>query len=354
MTVLLDPMTTRRRPVPDAATVDAQFARIVDELTRRGFLGGALGSAALLGLAACGSGSGPDQAVASDSGTRTVTTIHGPIRVPAHPTRVVTVSFIGTANLLDLGLTPVGGVTASVQFLPQYSRQLAAMTIVADAAGQIQLETVASLRPDLIVGSDWAEASKALLPYDKLRQIAPTALVPQAASVGNWTEQAHDYADAVNRLGTLAPLQAAYTDEQQRIRTSYGDQLATQKWVLINASQTGWYRYSTQASHCKVLAGAGVRFTPSAEKQAESFEQLSFEQLGQLADADVIGLGRAADPTWQNALTSQPLFRDLPAVKAGHLYDLKWFFPSSYGTARALLDQLDPILSRWRTRQEPN
>jgi len=328
---------------------DPEFARIVDELTRRGFLAGVAGSAALLGLTACGTRGGATGSGTSPSrSTRTVSTIHGDVAVPANPARVVTVSFVGAANLLDLGVTPIGGVTAGVEFLPDYQSKLATMPLVANTAGQVQLETVASLRPDLIVGSDWADPSKALLPYEKLTTIAPTALFEQAASVGNWETQAQGYAEAVNCLDKLAPLRDALTDAQEQIRRTYADLLRTQRWVLINASASGWYRYSAQASHAKVLAGAGVQFTPDATHQKAAFEQLSFEQLGQLADADVIGLGRAADAAWQDALTGQQLFRELPAVRAGHRYDMKWFFPSSYRTALALLDQVEPVLRDWK------
>ncbi|HVV31209.1 MAG TPA: ABC transporter substrate-binding protein [Mycobacteriales bacterium] len=327
----------------DRAITDADFARIVDELTRRGFLTGAVGTAAMLGLAACGS-SGSD--AVDGPGTRDIPTIHGPVRVPAHPTRVVTVSFVGTANLLDVGVVPIGGVTAGVEFLPQYAAALKSMPLVANEAGDVQLETVASLKPDLIVGSDWADAGKSLLPYAKLSAIAPTALFAQAASVGNWADQATEYADAVNRTSRLGPLRNAFTEKQRVIRRSYPELLASQRWELINAASGGWYRYSAQASHSQVLAAAGITFAPGAVGQKEAFAKLSYEQLGRLEDATVIGMGRAVDPAWAKTLTDQPLFTRLPAVQSGHLYDLQWFFPSSYGTATALLEQAEGILRR--------
>ncbi len=69
---------------------DAEFRGIVDELTRRGFLGGLAGTAGLLGLAACTSSAGNDAASSSAAATtRTVTTATGPVVVPVHPARVV-------------------------------------------------------------------------------------------------------------------------------------------------------------------------------------------------------------------------------------------------------------------------
>ncbi|GAB3928768.1 hypothetical protein GCM10011575_13320 [Microlunatus endophyticus] len=332
---------------PTILEVDTEFAGIADELTRRGFLAGGLGSAALLGLAACGSSDSESSTAPSGAGTRQVNTIHGKVDVPSDPKRVVAVSFIGTANLLDLGVTPVGGTTGGVEFLPDYKARLAAMPLVADSSGKVDLEAIAALHPDLIVGSDWASGSPALLPYTKLREIAPTAVFEQAPSVGNWTDQAHGYADAVNKIEALEPLRQKFLAVQERIRTTYADLLQTLRWEIINAGDDGWYRYSTSASHCKVLAGAGFRFTDAAAAQETAFAQLSNEQLGQLRPASAIGLGRSVNTSWDKSLTGQKLFQRLPAVKNDHLTRLKWFFPSSYGTARALLTQIEPILTTW-------
>lgn len=349
--LVLPRRSDRAHGVAHRADIDSEFQEIVDELTRRGFLTGTLGAAALLGLAACGSAGTSGQEDTEAGATRAVRTIHGPVDVPARPRRVVAVSFIGTANLLDLGVTPVGGVTGGVDFLPQYATKLAAMPLVADSAGKVDLEKLASLEPDLIVGSDWTDASQALLPYDKLREIAPTAVFEQAPSVGNWADQARGYADAVNLLGDLSPLEQRLRDEQRRLRTTYAELLGELRWEIVNAGETSWYRYSTAASHCKVLAGAGFRFTEAAASQKQAFADLSYEELGQLDAASAIGLGRSLDDTWQTALTRQTLFQRLPAVKDDRLVPLRWFFPSSYGTALALLTQVESTLTAWQAKR---
>lgn len=100
----------------DTATfVDAEFARIVDELTRRGFLGGLAGAAGLLGLAACRSdGARTDgRSTGARSATRQVSSVHGPITVPADPKRVVTLDGFSMAAMFDLGLNPVGVYSAA-------------------------------------------------------------------------------------------------------------------------------------------------------------------------------------------------------------------------------------------------
>lgn len=331
------------------ASLDLEFRHLVDELTRRGLFAGGIGAAALLALAACGSpGAGDDDATSPSPSTRRVSTIHGDVDVPADPRRVVTVTFVGTANLLDVGVTPVGGVTAGVDFLPRYQAALGSMPIVADSAGKVELEKIASLEPDLIVGSDWPDAAQALLPYDELRRIAPTALFEQGPSVGNWADQAHGYADAVNRLDRLAPLREKFLATQQSIAATYATLLGALRWEVINAAQDAWYRYSPAASHCTILGGAGFRFTEASTAQRDSFAKLSYEQLGQLRAASAIGLGRAVNPTWQTSLTSQQLYTRLPAVENGHVVNLTWFFPSSYGTAQALLEQVEPALAQWQ------
>ena len=63
-------MTVQSLELP-APGLHAEWAAIVDELTRRGLLAGGLGTAALLGLAACGSGGHPT--AASSAGPWTYT-----------------------------------------------------------------------------------------------------------------------------------------------------------------------------------------------------------------------------------------------------------------------------------------
>src|SRR5262249_52024602 len=117
-------------------------------LTRRGFLAGTGTAATLLSVAACGAGPG-----AKPVATRTASSVHGPVVVPAQPKRVVTLDGFTMAALFDLGLRPVGVYSAGEQYVePQFLRGWRAITKISDGTvgGAVDLEKVAALRPDLI------------------------------------------------------------------------------------------------------------------------------------------------------------------------------------------------------------
>ncbi|CAG7638618.1 iron-hydroxamate ABC transporter substrate-binding protein [Paenibacillus allorhizosphaerae] len=97
--------------------------------------------------------SGPD--------TITYPSEHGPIQVPAHPKRVVALSFAG--NLMALGINLVGVDTWS-KMNPRFEKTLSSVQEVSDES----LEKIAALEPDLIIGMSTIKNA------DKLNLIAPT------------------------------------------------------------------------------------------------------------------------------------------------------------------------------------
>jgi len=134
--------------------------------TRRELLVG--GAALALGLAGCGEDDPGRQA----GGQRTVRHALGVARVPAKPRRVVTMDpFAALQVALDLGVPVVGSATfPNDDPYPAYlePRQVAGIEDIGYT--EPDLETIAALRPDLIIGSqDFVEPV-----YARLRRIAPT------------------------------------------------------------------------------------------------------------------------------------------------------------------------------------
>ena len=134
------------------------------------------------GLAACG-GSSQDaaaapSAAASSSAVAFPVSIEnrfGTTEVPAEPQRVVTVGFNDQDFVLALGVTPVGvrenlGDYDATQ-RPWAQEQLAGADLPTVGGAEIDVEAVAALRPDLIVGV-YSYMDQAV--YDQLSAIAPT------------------------------------------------------------------------------------------------------------------------------------------------------------------------------------
>ncbi|MGC4192710.1 MAG: hypothetical protein QM589_16325 [Thermomicrobiales bacterium] len=104
-----------------------------------------------------------------------IETIHGSVTIPAHPTRILPVNFPSAVTLLELGVTPVG-ITS---YLPELAPGIASpegIPVIDSESGELNLELIASLKPDLIVGSDWKDPSQQQVFYEVLSRIAPTAL----------------------------------------------------------------------------------------------------------------------------------------------------------------------------------
>ncbi|GAB3928664.1 ABC transporter substrate-binding protein [Microlunatus endophyticus] len=153
---------------------EAEFAEIVDQLTRRGLLVGGLGGAALFGLAGCGDRDRP-------AGTRSPAAVmisheYGTTQVPGHPERVATVGYNDQDFVLALGIVPVTtrGWYENYNRLP-WVQQATRGKGVADTAGsaEINYEALAATHPDVILAL-YEDIDRPT--YQKLSAIAPTVV----------------------------------------------------------------------------------------------------------------------------------------------------------------------------------
>ena len=330
------------------ADTDAEFAHIVAELTRRGFLGGALGTAALLGLTACGSsagGTGGDGSGSAGSGTRTVQSAKGPIEVPATPRRVVAIQPSALATILDVGGSVVGTYDEGEQYVtPRYLPKWQAASKVG-TGGQVNVEKIAALDPDLVVGLDYSWNTDV---YADLTKLAPTVIAPTTS----WTATARCVADAVNRSAELEALVTKLAQRSAAIKTQYATTLQAYRWDILQGGfdKGQFWLYGPKSDAGVILADAGVQYASgSAQTPGNANRPLSYERIDVLSDADVIGFYANFDGTPNNEapqLFAQPGFKALAAAKNKRLVPLPDFLPGGYGDALALLDELEAGLKR--------
>src|SRR3712207_5644222 len=148
-------------------------------------------------LAACG-GSEDDSASvveaspSSDAFPVTIENEFGTTEIPAEPQRVVTVGFNDQDFVLALGVTPVGERENLGEYdattRPWAQELLPAEDIPTVGGEEINLEAVAALEPDLIVGV-YSFMDRAV--YDQLSGIAPTLAQTDEYADGAtpWQEQ---------------------------------------------------------------------------------------------------------------------------------------------------------------------
>jgi iron complex transport system substrate-binding protein len=271
----------------------------------------------------------------STPSTRKIETIHGSVEIPADATRIVALDFPIACALFDLGVTIVGR-SAYIPAFAAYTDAAQDVAVVESDSGELDLEKVAALHPDLILSDDWKDPAKQLLPYDKLTAIAPTAVFEWQQAGGNWRSEADSTAEAVGRTPQLDNLKQNYADRCAAIKSAQSSVLTTTHWDLIDAGADSWDLYGPTSSHGKVLVDAGVQLGAGAT-QTDGYVQYSLERLDLLAKSDVIFTTTVSLPF----LKAQSVFNNLPAAQAGRVFTTDLFFPASYGIALALLDAVE-------------
>ncbi|BBA96281.1 hypothetical protein RVR_1507 [Actinacidiphila reveromycinica] len=349
-------MSLPSRPLaePPAAAPAPGSGRPSGRPTRRGLLTAGAAGAALFGLAACGSGStsgsgsGSGAKSAKSSGTRTVDTAKGPVKVPASPKRVVAINDFPMSAMFDLGLTPAGVFDAGEEYVPQ--RDLArwkAIPKVSDGVGgAIQVEKVAELKPDLIIGID----AQTTVPYDQFTALAPTVLLPFSKSKAPWRDMSDQTAAVLGVPDALAGLKKRYADRAAAIRKAHAAVLARTRWDLLQGGfdAGNWWLYGHGSPIGGILADAGAVFATGSARLAVQ-QSVSYELVtGKLADADAIFYYTTNDGKPANLgpkLFAQKSFQQLAATKADHLYGSIYFLPGGYEDAIAALGDFEKALT---------
>ena len=200
-------------------------------LSRRGFLG--VAGVAL--VAACSSQK-PGE-VAKD-GSVTVKHIFGETKIPAPPKRVVSAGFTEQDDLLAVGVVPIaitdwfGGEPFGVW--PWAQPKLgAAQPVVLNLNDGIQVDQIASLKPDLIVAIN---AGLDQDTYTKLSAIAPTiAQSGPDAFFEPWKDQATAIGQAVFKHDDMATLIAGVGEKFAAIGKN-NPQFAGKKVLLLGGT----------------------------------------------------------------------------------------------------------------------
>ncbi|MGC4191588.1 MAG: ABC transporter substrate-binding protein [Thermomicrobiales bacterium] len=302
-------------------------------MTRRQVLGAGLGlRAALLGGAPSVLAQIATPA-ATPAGAKSIDTLHGPVSIPANPQRIVSLHFPIAVAMLELDVIPVGRPTYLPAF-PEGHPSGDDIPTIDEANGNLDLEKIISLKPDLIIGDDWLDPSQQNAPYRKLTAIAPTILFEWKSAAGNWEAEAAGTAEALGKTKELDAQRAAYDAQAEDVKKAYADTLKTFKWDVISGDGGNWYLYSANSSHGKVVAHAGITFAAAAN-QTDGFAEYSYEQFDLLKDFDALLISAPS-----TEILDVPTFKALPAVQAGHVFTSDYFFPSSYGLSTALLDDI--------------
>ncbi|MDV9193075.1 iron-siderophore ABC transporter substrate-binding protein [Streptomyces sp. SR27] len=336
-------------------------------LRRRG-TAAVLALAAALSLAACGGGDGGSDASEKEDTTkkkdvatggkdfgdaaaktaamgtdakpgqfpRTLTHALGTTELKAAPKRVVVLDVGELDNVVSLGIQPVGyAPSEGDDGIPGYLKKDAGSPKSVGTINNLNLEAIANLQPDLILGSQLRAADK----YDELSKIAPTVFSIRPGFT--WKENYLLNAAALDKTAEAKTKLAAYETKAKQLGTDIGPNKPTISMVRY---LPGKIRLYAKASFIgTILEDTGLP-RPKNQQIDELAAEISPEKIDE-ADADWIFTGVYGDAkaTKKDTAQANPLWKNLKAVKAGQAKDVPdetWYLGLGVTAANSVLDDL--------------
>ncbi|TQM43368.1 ABC transporter substrate-binding protein [Pseudonocardia cypriaca] len=286
--------------------------------------------------------------------TRTVHHPLGTTEVPLAPTRVVALDRrAALPHLLALGVTPIGALTyesiIGTPFPPLVAEQARDVAVlpVAGSADDPNLEAVAALRPDLVIGWTGGIDEK----YAALSAIAPTVAVDV-----DFTDAAVSLRAIAAALGREAEAEAVISafDERRAVRLREIGEIGDVSVVLGIGGQQFRVYQPAGSSVARWLAEAGGRLVPDiasaiGEPSGDELVLISPENLGQITGETIVVMHNtgAAGEAALAELEGSPLWPTLPAVQAGRVVKVNsQESVGSYGF-QGYASVLDALVDQW-------
>lgn len=267
----------------------------------------------------------------------------GDSAVPAAPSRVVVLDDGPLNSALALGVRPVGAALAFADGrFPGYLGQQTTGIEPVGTIAQPNLETIARLRPDLILGSKLRHEEI----YPELSAIAPTVF---SETVGEpWKENLLLDGEALGRRAEAEALLADYDARLALFREAMGGRL-TDTAISVVRFLPDEVRIYQQANFSGViLADAGLA-RPAAQAVDDFAVIGASKELITLMDGDVIFVTTWGPPaeTPLFDFKADPLWARLGAVEAGRVYEVSdesWMVGTGIIAAHLVIDDLERYL----------
>lgn len=290
---------------------------------------GLLGIVMAMSMVACSnspdtSGTTSGEGAASDQGSEMITVedMKGTVSIPANPQRVVDVSgsadeliildvpFVGSANT-----SMFDGVTVPPNLEEYFTENnVEVVGNYSGSVGELNLEKIAELNPDLIIMNIRHEKV-----YDQLKEIAPTVMLDDDMNYVNWRGRFLQLGEWFGKEDIVTQWLEDYDKKSaefaEKVKAVTGDE--TFAVIEKNSVRTGsYYVYRTGGpgelvyDAMKLPASAGVPEGVWGEVvDAEYFSKIDADHIFFFSDDGTVG-DTADLPTWQN----------LKAVKNGNVY----------------------------------
>ncbi|PKR77652.1 iron siderophore-binding protein [Halalkalibacillus sediminis] len=271
----------------------------------------------------------------------------GETTIEEKPENIVILTNHGTEALLELGITPVGAVQSWTgdPWYDHISKDMEDVEVVG-LESDINLEAIAALDPDLIIGNKMRQEEQ----YDKLNSIAPTIF--EETLRGDWKVNFELIAEAVNMEEEGAQVLEDYEDRV----ASLSQELQEQDMLDTKVSMVRFMPSDVRIYHKDSFSGIILDEVGLARPENQDVDDFAAmgatkEQIEDM-DGDVIFYftykpegedGQSVQDEW----TNDPLWNNLSAVQEGNAYEVSdtiWNTAGGVRAANLMLDDLEEKL----------
>jgi len=314
----------------------------------------------LLITAACGSKNSNN----TDSGASKDTKAAGPILIKHNKgettldkpaVRVVALEWIYSEELVALGIQPVGNADNK-----EYKIWVTDEAALADSVTDVglrwepNLETIASLKPDLIISN--TDNNDAI--YKQLNDIAPTIEFDPYPDEGDaYTGMVNDFkiiAAAVGKSGeadkVLADLDKHYTEAKEKLAAAGKDKfnyVITQAFSSQNAATLRMF--TDTSTVVQTLDRIGLTSDWKSDKfEKYGFTSATFEALPTVSDSNFIYIVQEDDNVFGDSVKDNTVWNGLNFVKENRTYSIggdTWTFGGPL-SSKVLVDRVVAAITK--------
>lgn len=277
------------------------------------------------------SASATESAASPSDETRTFKHVLGETTIKGTPKRVVALEWTHAEDVLALGVQPVG--IADIKNMNIYVRLPVkideSVTDLGDR-GAPNMELLASLKPDLIVGTRFNLENV----YDEMSKIAPT-LVYDAYPLEGQGDQYEEMVNTFNQIAdvlgkkpeaeaVLQNLDKSYEASKAKVAASGKDKVPFVLTMAYSNQNAVTFRLSTDNSMAvKILEHIGLSNAHKSEKfESYGFTTADVEALPALQDANLFHIIQDSDNVIENQLKNNSVWKSLNFVKENRIYAL--------------------------------
>lgn len=282
---------------------------------------------------------------AANSEEHKITHAMGEATIKGTPQRIVVLTNEGTEALLALGVKPVGAVKSWTgdPWYDHIKADMEGVTVVGEES-QPNVELIASLKPDLIIGNKLRQEKV----FDQLNAIAPTIFSETLR--GAWQSNFMLYADALGKTAEGEKIIKAYDDRAADFKGKAGDKLNEKVSVVrFMAGKTRIYLGDTFTG--LAFSKLGITRPDNQMNYKDTFvEEITKERLPEV-DADRLfyftyETGDGKGTAMEEEMLKDPLWQSLNVVKnkkAISVSDAIWNTAGGVIAANLMLDELFKI-----------